>query len=112
MKLPIRFTGPYYSRHLLQTASDDRNPALAGPVDVLVLSGAVVHRREKATVITDQELRDAFDANVIAAFNLTKAYLKTTLLASGQKTIINISSAAGQVHTTRRVKYQHGHGGR
>lgn len=76
-----------------------------GPVDVLVLGVAVVHRREKATAITEQELRDAFDTNVIAAFNLTKAYLETPLPASGQKTIINISSAAAQVHTTRRVGY-------
>ncbi|KAF5859645.1 hypothetical protein ETB97_002556 [Aspergillus alliaceus] len=31
-----------------------------GPVDVLVLGAAVIHRREKATAITEQELRDAF----------------------------------------------------
>ncbi|KAL5041622.1 hypothetical protein BDW71DRAFT_201230 [Aspergillus fruticulosus] len=75
-----------------------------GPVDVLVLSAAVVHRREKATAITEQELRDAFDTNVIAAFNLIKSYLETPLPASGQKTIINISAAA-QVHATHRVGY-------
>lgn len=73
-----------------------------GTVDVLVLNAAVAHRRAKATEITAQEMQDAFDTNVIAVFNLTKAYLTMLPLPpSGQKTIINVSAAALQVSGMR-----------
>jgi NAD(P)-dependent dehydrogenase (short-subunit alcohol dehydrogenase family) len=68
-----------------------------GTVDVLILNAAVAHRRAKGTEISTQEIHDAFDINVIAAFNLTKAYLAMPLPAAGCKTIINISSAAVQM---------------
>jgi NAD(P)-dependent dehydrogenase (short-subunit alcohol dehydrogenase family) len=46
-----------------------------GTVDVLVLSAAVFHRRAPLVEITTQEVQDAFDINVVATFNLVKAYL-------------------------------------
>lgn len=76
-----------------------------GAVDVLVLCAAVSHRRAKATEISTQEMQDVFDTNVIAAFNLTKAYLATPLPAAGTKTIINISSAAAQMRSPLRGGY-------
>ena len=76
-----------------------------GTVDILVLCAAVYHRRAKATEIHTQEMQDVFDTNVIAAFNLTKAYLATPLPAAGQKTIINISSAAAQMRSPLRAGY-------
>lgn len=76
-----------------------------GTVDVLVLGAAMLHRQAKATEISVQEMQDVFDTNVIAAFNLTKAYLATPLPAAGRKTIINISSAAAQQRSPYRVGY-------
>jgi NAD(P)-dependent dehydrogenase (short-subunit alcohol dehydrogenase family) len=73
-----------------------------GKVDVLVLSAASVHRRAKATEFSTQEIRDTFDTNVTAAFDLTKAYLATPLPASCHKTVINVSSAVVQVSRTLR----------
>lgn len=67
-------------------------------VDVLVLNAAVAHRRDKATAITTDEVQDAFNVNVVAAFNLTSAYLNMPPLASGRrKTVLNVSSAALQM---------------
>ena len=74
-------------------------------VDVLVLGAAALHRRAASTDITAEEMQDAFDTNVIAAFNLIKAYLVLPPGDEGSKTVINISSAAAQVQSTRRVGY-------
>ena len=76
-----------------------------GTVDVLVLCAAVYHRRTKATDISTQEMQDVFDTNVIAAFNLTKAYLNMPLPTAGTKTIIHISSAAAQMRSPLRAGY-------
>ncbi|KAJ5274866.1 hypothetical protein N7497_005474 [Penicillium chrysogenum] len=76
-----------------------------GTVDVLVLCAAVVHRQVKATEVSAKEIQDAFDVNVIAPFNITKAYLETPLPAGGTKTIINITSAAAQTRSPFRVGY-------
>ncbi|KAK4113289.1 putative short-chain dehydrogenase [Canariomyces notabilis] len=77
-----------------------------GRVDVLVLGAAVLHRRAASTDITAEEVQEAFDTNVVAAFNLIKAYLALpTRVGQGDKTVINISSAAAQVQSTRRVGY-------
>jgi NAD(P)-dependent dehydrogenase (short-subunit alcohol dehydrogenase family) len=67
-----------------------------GTVDVLVLSAAVFHRRAPSIEITTQEVQDAFDINAVATFNLVKAYLAMPRLASGRKTVINISSCVVQ----------------
>ncbi|EAW12160.1 uncharacterized protein ACLA_061210 [Aspergillus clavatus NRRL 1] len=40
-------------------------PRGLGPANGLVLGAAVIHRREKATDITKQELRDAFDTKPV-----------------------------------------------
>lgn len=77
-----------------------------GTVDVLVLCATSCHRRANATDISSEEMQDSFDVNVIATFDLIKAYLNmpgSTNLVS--KTILNISSAAIQVQSSRRVGY-------
>ena len=76
-----------------------------GTLDVLVLCAAVAHRRTKATDISTQEMQDAFDTNVIAAFNLTKAYLNMQLPTAGTKTVIHVTSAAGQMRSPLRAGY-------
>ncbi|KAK4244127.1 major facilitator superfamily transporter aflatoxin efflux [Corynascus novoguineensis] len=68
-----------------------------GTVDVLVLSAAVAHRRAPGIEISEQDVRDAFEINVIATFNLTKTYLAMPQPVGSVKTLINISSAATQV---------------
>ncbi len=75
-----------------------------GTVDVLVLCATSCHRRGNATEINSEEIQDSFDVNVIAAFNITQAYLAMPRPAGG-KTILNISSAAAQVHSSRRIGY-------
>ena len=76
-----------------------------GAIDVLVLSAAVYHRRAPATEISTQEMQNVFDTNVIAAFNLTEAYLASPFPPAGSKTIIHISSAAAQMRFTQRIGY-------
>ncbi|KAF2118820.1 putative NADP(+)-dependent dehydrogenase [Lophiotrema nucula] len=76
-----------------------------GTVDVLVLCASHFHRRAKAAELESQEIADVFDTNVIAAFNIAKAYLATALPPSGRKTIINLSSAACQMRAPLRAGY-------
>lgn len=77
-----------------------------GAVDILVLCAALHQRRARATEISTQEIQDLFNNNVVAAFNLVQAYLATTPQpAAGSKTIINVSSAAGQMRSPLRVGY-------
>lgn len=76
-----------------------------GTVDVLVSSAAAIHRRARATDLTADEIQDSFDTNVIATFNITRAYMDLPAPASGVKTVINVSSAALQVSNTLRVGY-------
>lgn len=104
--------GAYPTTHILTyqasvTDSDRMAEILQelGTVDVLVLSAASVHRRAKATEISTREIRDAFDTNVTAAFDLTKMYLALPAPAGGHKTVINISSAVVQVSGTLRIGY-------
>jgi NAD(P)-dependent dehydrogenase (short-subunit alcohol dehydrogenase family) len=76
-----------------------------GTVDVLVLNAAVAHRRAPAVEITGEEMQEAFKTNVIGPFNLTKAYMSLAFPESGQKTVINVSSAAAQMFGAGRVGY-------
>ncbi|KAK3291297.1 putative NADP(+)-dependent dehydrogenase [Chaetomium fimeti] len=82
-----------------------------GTVDILVLSAAAAHRRAPGTEITEQEVRDAFETNVLATFTLVRAFLRmppTTTTAPAApapaRTIIHLSSAAIQV-SGQRVAY-------
>lgn len=76
-----------------------------GRVDVLILNAAAAHRRAEATSITADEMNEAFETNVIAPFNLSKAYLAMPMPAGGSKTIINISAAAAHLPGHFRVGY-------
>lgn len=77
-----------------------------GPVDVLVLCAAVVHRQVPATAITAAEMQAAFDVNVLAPFHLVQAYLATTTTDStATKTVIHVSSAAAQTRSPFRAGY-------
>lgn len=73
------------------------------PIDILVLNAGVAHRRAKATEITLDEVQECFDTNVIAAFHLVRTFLSNDLQppASGQRTVINLSSAALQTSGLR-----------
>ena len=76
-----------------------------GTIDVLVLNAAVAHRRAQATELSVQEMQDAFETNVIAAWSLAKAYLVSPPPAAGRKTIINVSAAAIHLPGSYRVGY-------
>jgi NAD(P)-dependent dehydrogenase (short-subunit alcohol dehydrogenase family) len=76
-----------------------------GTIDVLVLNAAVAHRRAEASAITEEEMREAFETNVIAPFNLVKTYLTLPMPVDGGRTIINISSAAAHMLGFVRVGY-------
>ena len=76
-----------------------------GTIDVLVLNAATAHRRAEATDITVEEMKDAFETNVVAPFNIAKAYLALPKPAAGSKTIINISAAAAHLPGHHRVGY-------
>lgn len=76
-------------------------------IDVMVLCASVVHRRAPATEVSTKDVQDSFDSNVVASFNLVRAYLAldTPPPAGGSKIVLNISSAAAQVQGTLRVGY-------
>lgn len=74
-----------------------------GTVDVLVLSAAVAHRRAPGIEITEAEVREAFDVNVVATFSLVQAFLRMPGQKEG-RTVIHLSSAATQV-SGQRVAY-------
>lgn len=76
-----------------------------GTIDVLVLNAAVAHRCAQATEISTEEMQDAFDTNVIATFNIAKAYLAMPLPAAGRNTILNASAAAVHLQSSSRVGY-------
>lgn len=76
-----------------------------GTLDILVLNAAVAHSRINAIDVAVEQMEDAFDINAIAAFNLTKAYLALPMPAAGEKTIINVSTAAAHMLTSMHVGY-------
>lgn len=76
-----------------------------GAIDVLVLSAAIYHDRIPTTQLSTQEVQNTFDTNVIAPFNITKAYLSSPLPKAGSKTVIHVSSAAGQMRAPLRAAY-------
>ena len=76
-----------------------------GTIDILVLCAAIYHRRVPATQLSTQEILDNFSINVIAPFALASEYLKLPPLIAGRKTIIHVSSAAGQMRASMRSAY-------
>lgn len=74
-----------------------------GSVDVLVLNAAVAHRRALPTELTNDEFRRAFEVNVMSSFDILQMYL--TMPQPAQKTVINISSALGNIMASHRVGY-------
>ena len=78
-----------------------------GTIDVLVLSAAVAHRMAPAVEIAEDEIREAFDVNVVATFRLVKAFLCMPREGQRQRdprTVIYISSAVTQI-SGRSVGY-------
>ena len=76
-----------------------------GTIDILVLNAAIAHRRAEATEITAEEMHDAFETNVFATFNISKAFLASPRLSSGRRVIINVSAAAVTPFGHHRVAY-------
>lgn len=74
-------------------------------VDVLVLNAAIAHRRAPASDLLPDEVKDAFETNVIATFNICQAFLSLPLPPSGDRTIINISAAAAHMISPYRAAY-------
>jgi NAD(P)-dependent dehydrogenase (short-subunit alcohol dehydrogenase family) len=71
-----------------------------GTIDVLVLNAAVTHRQVPSIEITEDVVRDTFDINVVATFNLAKAFLCMPRQGQGQsdpRTVIYVSSAVTQI---------------
>lgn len=76
-----------------------------GIIDILVLCAATHHRRVPAMQLSGQEIFDNFSTNVIAPFALAKQYLDLPLPVAQRKTIIQVSSAAGQMRAPLRSAY-------
>ncbi|PHH89543.1 hypothetical protein CDD83_5802 [Cordyceps sp. RAO-2017] len=76
-----------------------------GTVDVLILAATAMHGRFKAAEISTEAMQEAFDTNVMATFNLTKAYIQLAPPAAGRKTIINVSTAAAEATRALRIGY-------
>jgi NAD(P)-dependent dehydrogenase (short-subunit alcohol dehydrogenase family) len=76
-----------------------------GTIDVLVLCAAIYHGRAPATNLSTEEVQDIFTTNVIAPFAITKTYLSMPFALAGHKTIIHVSSAAGQMRAPLRAAY-------
>lgn len=77
----------------------------AGGIDVLVLSAAASHTRAGSLDIPFQEIQEVFDTNVVACYELVKTYLRLPPPPSGEKTIINISSASAHLYIPGQSVY-------
>jgi NAD(P)-dependent dehydrogenase (short-subunit alcohol dehydrogenase family) len=76
-----------------------------GTVDVLILNAAVAHRRAQASEISTEEVQDAFNVNVVAPFNISRAYLDMPQPTGGRKTVIYVTAAAAHLPGPFRVGY-------
>lgn len=74
-------------------------------VDVLVLCAAATHPPVRGTDLSTDIMQTMFDIQVIAAFEIVKAFLAMSPPTSGQKTVINVSSAACQMRSPLRIGY-------
>lgn len=74
-----------------------------GSVDILVLNAAIAHRRALPTELTNEELYDAFEVNVMSSFKILQTYL--AMPQPAQKTVINISSAISNIMASHRIGY-------
>nr|WAU16871.1 BTG11 [Cercospora sp. JNU001] len=75
-------------------------------VDILVICAAVAHPAVPALGLFASDLREAYETNCFAPFDLVKAFLSSkSNTPARSRTIINISSASLQVSHTRRSGY-------
>ncbi|GIZ46725.1 hypothetical protein CKM354_000983900 [Cercospora kikuchii] len=78
-------------------------------IDILVLCAAVAHPAVPALGLSASDLREAYETNFFAPFDLVKAFLSCKLNNTNSparsRTIINVSSASLQVSHTRRSGY-------
>lgn len=88
-------------------------------INILVNNAAVQHPQEDFTQITDEQLEETFETNIIAMFRLTKAVLphlgaydsiiNTTSITSyrGSETLVDYSSTKGAITAFTRSLSQH-----
>lgn len=94
-----------FSASLTDTARIEEILKGVGSIDILVLSAALVHDAAAAKLLSTEDMRSSYETNVIAPFNLVKAYLDLPTPDMGSKTIINISAASVQVTLPGQVGY-------
>ncbi|KAK4613299.1 putative indole-3-pyruvate monooxygenase [Fulvia fulva] len=68
-----------------------------GTPDVLVLSAATSHKHVPTIQIPDDEMEENWNINVLAQYKIVMAHLAMPKPAGAQKTIVNVSSACGQL---------------
>lgn len=88
-------------------------------INILVNNAAVQHPQEDFTQITDEQLEETFETNIMAMFRLTKAVLphlgaydsiiNTTSITSyrGSETLVDYSSTKGAITAFTRSLSQH-----
>ncbi|KAK3702114.1 hypothetical protein LTR37_015089 [Vermiconidia calcicola] len=77
-----------------------------GPIDVLVHNAAFSpDQRIPSKDIAASDVLQTFQTNVIAAYHMITTYLHAAAPASGEKTIIAVSSAAANVYIPQQVAY-------
>ncbi|PPJ60169.1 hypothetical protein CBER1_08995 [Cercospora berteroae] len=75
-------------------------------IDILVLCAAVAHPAVPALGLSEPDLREAYETNCFAPFDLVKAFLSSkSNTPARSRTIINVSSASLQVSHTQRSGY-------
>ncbi|PIA99163.1 hypothetical protein CB0940_02506 [Cercospora beticola] len=75
-------------------------------IDILVLCAAIAHPAVPALGLSEFDLREAYETNCFAPFDLVKSFLSSKPNTPARsRTIISVSSASLQVSHTRRSGY-------
>ncbi|KAI6838095.1 hypothetical protein KC340_g4394 [Hortaea werneckii] len=77
----------------------------AGQIDILVLNAAYIHDFDPTVQVQEDQMQESFDTNVIAQWELVKAFIDLPMPSSGTKTVINISTAGIHLALPHQAAY-------
>ncbi|KAI7347551.1 hypothetical protein KC320_g7162 [Hortaea werneckii] len=76
-----------------------------GKIEILILNAAYIHDFGPTVELPEDQMQASFDTNVIAQWNLVKAFIDLSMPSSGTKTVINISTAGMHLALPHQAAY-------
>lgn len=76
-----------------------------GQIDIFVLNAAYVHDFGPTVQLQEDQMQASFDTNVIAQWKLVKAFMDLPTPSSGNRTVINISTAGVHLALPHQAAY-------